>query len=93
VPRGAPFTTTRASGGCTTKRIVPTNEISPLASAALAALVAFAPACSSDRSFPGDFVFGTAVAGFQVDMGCPTIPAERCEDRASDWYGYITSTA
>ena len=60
---------------------------------ALAALVAFAPACSSDRSFPGDFVFGTAVAGFQVDMGCPTIPAERCEDRASDWYGYITSTA
>lgn len=60
---------------------------------ALAALFAFAPACSSDRSFPGDFVFGTAVAGFQVDMGCPTIPAERCEDRASDWYGYVTSTA
>lgn len=50
-------------------------------------------ACSSKRSFPDEFVFGTAVAGFQVDMGCPTIPAERCEDRNSDWYAYVTSTA
>lgn len=57
----------------------------------LAVLLLFA--CSNDRSFPADFVLGTAVAGFQVDMGCPTLPAEKCEDRRSDWYGYITSTA
>jgi beta-galactosidase len=40
--------------------------------------------------FPADFVFGAAVAGFQVDPGCPTIPAEDCEDRASDWYQWVT---
>lgn len=42
-------------------------------------------------SFPRDFLFGTAIAGFQVDMGCPTIAPERCEDRNSDWYQYITT--
>ncbi|MFO0722405.1 MAG: glycoside hydrolase family 1 protein [Myxococcota bacterium] len=52
-----------------------------------------AAACSDERSFPSDFRFGTAVAGFQVDMGCPTIPAAECEDRRSDWYAYVTSTA
>jgi len=49
-------------------------------------------ACTNERAFPEGFVFGTAVAGFQVDMGCPTIAAEICEDRGSDWYQYITST-
>lgn len=44
-----------------------------------------------DRTFPEGFLFGTATAGFQVEMGCPTIPAEECEDRNSDWYEYITS--
>ncbi|MBX3192932.1 MAG: glycoside hydrolase family 1 protein [Labilithrix sp.] len=42
-------------------------------------------------TFPRDFLFGTAIAGFQVDMGCPTIPAAQCEDRASDWYQFITT--
>ena len=42
-------------------------------------------------TFPRDFVFGTAIAGFQVDMGCPTVPAAQCEDRASDWYQWITT--
>lgn len=42
-------------------------------------------------TFPKDFVFGTAIAGFQVDMGCPTIAADKCEDRASDWYQWITT--
>lgn len=42
-------------------------------------------------TFPARFVFGTAIAGFQVDMGCPTIPAAQCEDRASDWYQYVTT--
>lgn len=40
--------------------------------------------------FPKGFVFGTAVAGFQVDMGCPTVPAAECDDQASDWYQWIT---
>lgn len=44
----------------------------------------------ADR-FPEGFAFGTAVAGFQVDMGCPTLPAAQCEDRASDWYQWITT--
>ena len=33
---------------------------------------------------------GAAMAGFQVDAGCPTMPAEECEDRASDWYQWVT---
>ena len=43
------------------------------------------------RTFPKDFRFGTAVAGFQVDMGCPTITASRCEDRGSDWYQWVST--
>lgn len=42
-------------------------------------------------TFPPGFVFGTAIAGFQVDMGCPTIAAAQCEDRASDWFQWITT--
>ncbi|MFN7143870.1 MAG: family 1 glycosylhydrolase, partial [Myxococcota bacterium] len=41
-------------------------------------------------AFPEDFRWGTAVAGFQVEAGCPTIPAETCEDRNSDWYQWVT---
>ncbi len=41
-------------------------------------------------TFPDGFLWGTAVAGFQVDAGCPTIPAQPCEDRASDWYQWVT---
>lgn len=42
-------------------------------------------------TFPKGFGFGTAIAGFQVEMGCPTMPAALCEDRGSDWYQYITT--
>ena len=42
-------------------------------------------------SSPLPFAFGTAIAGFQVDMGCPTLPAAQCEDANSDWYQYITT--
>lgn len=42
-------------------------------------------------TFPPGFAFGTAIAGFQVEMGCPTLPAALCEDRGSDWYQYITT--
>ncbi len=47
-------------------------------------------ACTPPKpSFATDFVWGAAVAGFQVDMGCPTLPAADCEDRNSDWYDFI----
>jgi beta-galactosidase len=42
-------------------------------------------------TFPRGFLFGSAIAGFQVEMGCPTLGASRCEDRASDWYQWITT--
>lgn len=44
-----------------------------------------------DLTFPEGFVFGTATAGFQVDMGCPTLSAAACEDPNSDWYAFVTS--
>ncbi len=55
--------------------------------------LAFACAGNSGNpdAFPKGFLFGTAIAGFQVDMGCPTLPAEQCEDRHSDWYAYVTN--
>ncbi len=43
--------------------------------------------------FPNGFAWGAAISGFQVDMGCPTLPAAACEDRGSDWYDFITSPA
>jgi len=48
--------------------------------------------CEEDPlEFPEGYLFGTAIAGFQADMGCPNIPAEQCEDRNADWYVYITN--
>lgn len=41
-------------------------------------------------ALPGAFRLGVAIAGFQTEMGCPTLPATRCEDRHSDWYQWIT---
>lgn len=41
-------------------------------------------------NFPDDFQWGAATAGFQVDMGCPTWTAAECDDRASDWYQWVT---
>ncbi len=43
-----------------------------------------------EHAFPKGFFWGTAVAGFQVDMGCPTLPAAQCDDTASDWYQFVT---
>jgi beta-galactosidase len=44
----------------------------------------------ADHHFPDGFLFGAAIAGFQVEMGCPTISAATCEDPHSDWYKWIT---
>lgn len=41
--------------------------------------------------FPKTFEFGTAIAGFQGDMGCPTLSADKCNDTKSDWYQWVTS--
>ncbi len=43
------------------------------------------------RTFPAGFLFGAATAGFQVDMGCPTLPTSTCTDPSSDWYAFATS--
>src|SRR2546427_7580612 len=45
---------------------------------------------AEDLRFPPSFRFGTAIAGFQVDMGCPTLPAAQCDDPKSDWYVWVT---
>lgn len=42
-------------------------------------------------TFPEGFLFGAATAGFQSDMGCPTLPASECVDARSDWYQFVTS--
>src|SRR4051812_1661647 len=56
-------------------------------------LALLGPACAGDAahdgtdasssSFPKDFMFGAAIAGFQADMGCPTLSAAGCVDRNS----------
>jgi beta-glucosidase/6-phospho-beta-glucosidase/beta-galactosidase len=45
---------------------------------------------SATLPFPDGFRFGTAVSGFQIDMGCPSLPPVLCEDRGSDWYQFVT---
>jgi beta-galactosidase len=45
---------------------------------------------AEDGRLPARFVYGTAIAGFQTEMGCPTLAAAECEDRHSDWYDFIT---
>lgn len=45
---------------------------------------------ATGRALPDGFVWGASMAGFQVDPGCPTLPAEACEDRHSDWYVWVT---
>lgn len=76
----------------------PRRPMSAVALAALAALVLAAcdsrdpepaPLLPADVAapFPEGFLWGTATAGFQVDMGCPTTD---CIDDQSDWYQWAT---
>lgn len=39
--------------------------------------------------FDDSFHWGSATAGFQVEMGCPSLPDEECLDTASDWYQWV----
>lgn len=41
-------------------------------------------------TFGDAFLWGTSIAGFQVDPGCPTLAPEDCEDQHSDWYQWVT---
>lgn len=43
--------------------------------------------------FPAKFAFGAAIAGFQADMGCPTLAHATCDDPNSDWYVFTTDAA
>jgi beta-galactosidase len=48
------------------------------------------PAPPADLRFPEGFLFGTATAGFQIEMGCPTLPAGECNDPNSDWFQWVS---
>jgi beta-glucosidase/6-phospho-beta-glucosidase/beta-galactosidase len=72
------------------RSLVPTSLARSLVPALGAA--ALAGGCTSDRDLPDGFLVGAAVAGFQIEMGCPTLAPEACEDRNSDWYQFVTST-
>ena len=76
----------------------PTSLVSWRPVGMVLAWLVMAPACglalaaeSAKTGFPPHFLMGTAVAGFQIEMGCPHLAAEICEDRHSDWYEFITS--
>ncbi len=42
-----------------------------------------------ELTFPKGFRFGSATAGFQVEMGCPSVARAECEF-PSDWTDYVT---
>lgn len=48
---------------------------------------------ASAQGFPDGFLWGSATAGFQVDMGCPTWTAAECDDPSSDWYQWVTTAS
>lgn len=49
------------------------------------------PGILEEGAFPPGFLFGAATAGFQVEMGCPSLADAVCLDDGSDWYDYMTS--
>ena len=36
----------------------------------------------------GDFDFGVAIAGFQAEMGCPSVDVATCDDQKSDQHNF-----
>src|SRR5262249_55631296 len=66
------------------------RAVRPALAAALALSIGGCGDQPEDLTFPHNFQFGTAIAGFQVDMGCPTTAPDRCNDPNSDWYVWVT---
>jgi beta-galactosidase len=62
----------------------------PLACLCLAACAKPQDPQPATKTFPKGFLWGTSIAGFQADMGCPTLAPVACEDRHSDWYDWVT---
>jgi beta-galactosidase len=55
--------------------------------------VPFGTGCNGEdppTGFPEGFLLGGATSGFQMEMGCPTLPDWLCVDDNSDWYVYAT---
>jgi beta-glucosidase/6-phospho-beta-glucosidase/beta-galactosidase len=69
--------------------MTPIRRLRPVL-AALALASCSEPAPAPSAAFPATFRFGAAMAGFQVDMGCPRTGPGECEDTASDWYQWVT---
>jgi beta-galactosidase len=44
-------------------------------------------------AFPEGFLWGASTAGWQVDMGCPTLSAAECEDENNDWSEFLRRRA
>lgn len=60
-------------------------------------LVALLQGCQKDdpeeipaRDFPEGFAWGTATAGFQVEMGCPSWSEADCPTPPSDWAQWVS---
>jgi beta-galactosidase len=49
--------------------------------------------CAVLPPLPDSFLWGTAIAGYQADYGCPTLDRSICEDTASDWFVHQTDPA
>jgi len=73
------------------KFLGPISAIMAALAVVMAAPLVQAAVITDRRTIPEHFLLGTAIAGFQVEMGCPHIAAEICEDHYSDWYAFITS--
>lgn len=55
---------------------------------------AFPPPEAIERGlFGAGFLWGSAIAGFQADMGCPTLDRSACDDPHSDWFAFTTDPA
>ena len=61
--------------------------------AASACSLPFGAGQADAHAFAREFLFGTSIAGFQNDMGCPALPESECNDPNSDWYAWTQTPA
>lgn len=71
----------------------PKQVVNPNAIAWALCVVHMLASCDNTEEwiFPEGFLFGAAIAGFQAEMGCPTLDKSECDDPNSDWYQFATS--